>query len=168
MPHTEPVPGGLLPPCLLSSALPRASGSHPHTRHTELEAWLPSQSGNWFHFPTRVWLLRRVTPSMWSGFPLLPLLQPVSRLPFNEHLLCAWHFSHLICYYPHDSPVRQGFSPSDSPVRKMKHMCPCHQADKRQNWIYTPKPGFLTMGHAAPHSLHASSVAYPLDSGSRL
>lgn len=121
---TQPVPRGptaSLPPELCT---PRASGPHPHTWHTELQAWLPSQSGNWFHFPTGVWLLRRVTPSMWSGFPLPPLLQPVSRLPFNEHLLCAWHFTLMICYYPHDNPVRQGFSAPDSPVRKRKHTCP--------------------------------------------
>lgn len=35
------------------SALPRGLWPSPHTRHTELEAWLCSQSGNWFHFPCR-------------------------------------------------------------------------------------------------------------------
>lgn len=42
----------------------------------------------------------------------------------SEHLLCASHFTHVISCYPHDTPVKQGFSPPLSPARKLKHMCP--------------------------------------------
>lgn len=46
-------PGAFCCPASELSALPRGLWPSPHTRHTELEAWLCSQSGNWFHFPCR-------------------------------------------------------------------------------------------------------------------
>jgi len=46
-------PGAPCRPASELSALPRGPGPRPHTRHTELEAWLLSQSGSWFHFPCR-------------------------------------------------------------------------------------------------------------------
>lgn len=48
----------------------------------------------------------------WSGFPVPPLIWPASWLPISEHLLCASYLTHMFSCYPHDNPMRQGFSPS--------------------------------------------------------
>lgn len=49
----SPGPGAFCCPASELSALPRGLWPSPHTRRTELEAWLCSQSGNWFHSPCR-------------------------------------------------------------------------------------------------------------------
>lgn len=119
-------PASSLPPEL--PALPRGlwpSSSHPAHRVRDLA---PFSVRKLVSFPHWSWAARKghvkleVGPP-WPGFPLLPLTQPASWLPFSEHLLCAWHFTHMI----YDSLMTTGETGILTPTlagRKLKRTCP--------------------------------------------
>lgn len=78
----------------------RASGPHPHTRRTELEAWLPSQSGNWFHFPGQS-LAAQKGHTKYEARP--PVVWLPSAFPASARITAAIYWAPAVCQalYPH-------------------------------------------------------------------